>query len=181
MNFVDRSFAMKPLAKSPESAAIAEWLPVILGLMVLYVPTLYDLARLIWIRDDDFHGAIVLVVIIWLIWDRRDALLSPSTSTAPAAGVGMLMFGLLFYALGRSQGVLIFQVASLIPVLGGTVLAMRGWPAFRACWFMLLFIAYLVPLPAYLQDALTLPLSRAVTEISDHILYAAGYPVAHQG
>src|SRR3954454_19071925 len=126
MNFIDRSFDMKALAKSPKSAAIAEWLPVGLGLMVLYVPTLYDLARLIWIRDDDFHGAIVLVVIVWLIWDKREVLLSPPTSTAPAAGVVLLMFGLLLYVLGRSQGILIFQVAALIPVLGGTVLAMRG-------------------------------------------------------
>ena len=146
---------------------MAEWLPVMLGLIVLYVPTFYDLVSLIWIRDDEFHGAIVLVVIVWLVWDRREVLLSPPTSTAPAPGIALLMFGLLLYILGRSQGILIFQVAALIPVLAGTLLAMRGWPALRALWLMLLFIAYLVPLPAYLQDSLTLPLSQTVAAIVD--------------
>ena len=181
VKFVERAFDLKALARSPHSAALAEWLPVILGLMVLYVPTLYDLVRMIWIRDDEFHGAIVLVVIVWLIWDRREVLLSPPTNTAPAPGIALLMFGLLLYVLGRSQGILIFQVAALIPVLAGTLLAMRGWPALRALWLMLLFVAYLVPLPAYLVDSLTLPLSQTVAAIVDHILYAAGYPIAHQG
>jgi exosortase B len=177
----ERSFQFNALARSPGRAAMAEWLPVFLGLMVLYVPTLHDLATMIWIRDDQFHGAIVLVVIVWLIWDRRQVLLSPPTETAPASGIALLMFGLLLYVLGRALGILIFQVAALIPVLAGTLLAMRGWSALRALWLMLLFIVYLVPLPAYLQDSMTLPLSQMVAAIVDHILYAAGYPIAHQG
>jgi exosortase B len=178
---VERSFQFKAGARSPGSAAMAEWSPVFLGLMVLYVPTLYDLVTMIWIRDDEFHGAIVLIVIVWLIWDRREVLLSPPTDTAPAPGIALLMFGLLLYVLGRALGILIFQVAALIPVLAGTLLAMRGWSALRALWFVLLFSAYLVPLPGYVEDSLTLPLSQAVAAIADYILYAAGYPIAHQG
>lgn len=181
VKLVERPLDLKALTRSPDSAAIAEWLPVIMGLIVLYVPTLYDLVSAIWIRNGEFHGAIVLVVVVWLAWDRREVLLSQPTSTAPAPGIALLIVGLLLYVLGRSQGILIFQVAALIPVLAGTLLAMRGWPALRALWFMLLFIAYLVPLPGYLEDSMTLPLSQTVAAAVDHILYAAGYPIAHQG
>ena len=132
-------------------------------------------------RDEDFHGAIVLAVVVWLIWDKREVLLSTPTSTARAPGLAVLILGLLLYALGRSQGILIFQVATLIPVLAGTLLAMRGWPALRALCFVLLFSVYLVPVPAYVQDLLTLPLTRTIAAIADHMLYAVGYPIAHQG
>jgi exosortase B len=108
-------------------------------------------------------------------------LLSPPAETAPVTGIALLTLGLFLYALARSQGLLVFQVATLVPVLAGTLLAMRGWPALRALWFMLLFTAYLVPLPAYVVDSLTLPLTQAVASIADQILYAAGYPIAHQG
>jgi exosortase B len=165
----------------PGSAAVAEWLPVLVGLSVLYVPTLYDLVTKIWIRDDEFHGAIVLAVIVWLVFDRREVLLSPPAETAPAPGIALLIVGLLLYALGRSQGILIFQVAALIPIVAGALLAMRGWPALRALWFVLLFMAYLIPLPGYVEDWLTLPLSQTVAASADRILYAAGYPIAHQG
>jgi exosortase B len=181
VKFAERTFGRTALSRAPENAANVEWLPVILGLMVLYVPAFYDLVGMIWIRDDEYHGVIVLAVIVWLVWDRREVLLSPPTSAAPAPGIALLVFGLLLYVLGRSQGILIFQVASLVPVLAGTLLAMRGWPALRALWFALLFVAYLIPLPAYVQDSLTLPLSQTVAAAVDHILYAVGYPIAHEG
>jgi len=158
-----------------------EWLPVLAGLLILFVPTFYDLAGMIWVRDGEAHGPIILAVILWLIWDKRRVLLDAPVSTARAPGLALLVFGLLLYVLGRSQMILVFQVGALIPILAGVLLAMRGWPALRAMWFMLLFIAYLVPLPSYFEDAMTLPLKQYVSEVATRILYATGYPIAHEG
>lgn len=158
-----------------------DWLPVLVGLLILFVPTFYDLGRTTWQQDDFAHGPIILAVILWLIWDKRQVLLAASTRTAPVAGLALLVFGLLIYVLGRSQGITIFQVGSLAPILAGVLLAMRGWPALRSCWFTILFIAFLVPLPGFFVDAVTLPLKRNVSEIAGKILYSAGYPVAQDG
>ena len=170
------------LVTAPSRGGVGlEWLPVLAGLLILFVPTFYDLAGMIWVRDGEAHGPIILAVILWLIWDKRRVLLDAPVSTARAPGLALLVFGLLLYVLGRSQMILVFQVGALIPVLAGVLLAMRGWPALRAMWFMLLFIAYLVPLPGYFEDAMTLPLKQNVSEVATWILYAAGYPIAHEG
>jgi len=116
-----------------------------------------------------------------LIWDKREVLLTAPILTAPITGVTLLIFGLLIYVLGRSLGVAIFEVWALTPILGGVLLAMRGWQAIRAFWFMLLFLVFLIPLPTFLVNALTLPLKQNISLIAEHILYAAGYPVAHDG
>jgi len=158
-----------------------EWLPIAAGLLVLYVPTFYDLARTLWQGDDHAHGPIILAVIIWLIWDKRQALLAPASSAAPVPGYASLMLGLLLYVVGRSHEIMLFQVGALAPILAGVLLVMRGWPAVRAMWFMLVFIAYLVPLPGFLIDSMTLPLKTNVSAIAGNILYAAGYPIAHEG
>ena len=158
-----------------------EWLPVVAGLLILYVPTFYDLAGTHWERDDYAHGPIILAVVVWLIWDKRQVLLAAPPRTAPVSGIALLVFGLLFYVVGRAHDVILFEVGALAPILAGVLLAMRGWPALRASWFMLLFIAYLVPLPGFFVDALTLPLKQNVSEIAAQILYAAGYPIAHTG
>ena len=158
-----------------------EWLPVFAGLLILAIPTFYDLSRTIWVRDEVVHGPIILAVIIWLIWDKRQVLLAAPTRTSPALGLSLLVFGLLLYVVGRSGGIMIFQVGALAPILGGVLLTMRGWPGLRAMWFMLIFIAYLVPLPVYFEDTMTLPLKQNVSVIAEHILYAAGYPIAHEG
>jgi exosortase B len=165
----------------PTGAAANEWLPVLLGLLLLYVPTLLDLVEMIWVRDDEFHGAVILAVIVWLIWDKRHVLLDPPAHTAPMAGLSVLAAGLALYFVGRSLGILVFQIGALMPILAGVLLAMRGVAAVRAYWFMLLFIVYLVPLPAYVQDAMTLPLKEKVSALAAELMYAAGYPIAHEG
>jgi len=167
--------------KATRGAIGFEWWPVVAGLLILYVPTFFDLAGTHWKRDDYAHGPIILAVVLWLIWDKRRVLLAAPRRTAPVPGMALLVFGLLFYVVGRAHGVVLFEVGALAPILAGTLLSMRGWPALRSLWFMLLFIAYLVPLPGFFVDALTLPLKQNVSEIAAQALYAAGYPIAHAG
>lgn len=158
-----------------------EWLAVIVGLLVLYVPTFYDVARALWPQDDLAHGPIVLAVIVWLFWDKRQVLIAAPARTAPLAGFTLLVLGLMVYGVGRSQDIMSFQVGALAPILAGVLLVARGWPAVRALWFALLFIVFLVPLPGFFVDALTLPLKEQVSAAAGHLLYIAGYPIARTG
>jgi len=158
-----------------------EWLPVIAGLLVLYVPTFYDLATTLWQQDDHAHGPIILAIIVWLLWQKREALLVVPVNTAPVPGFALLVFGLLLYAVGRSQDIIMFEVGALAPLLAGVLLVGCGWTGLRAVWFPLLFIAFLVPLPGFFVDALTMPLKQNVSVIAEELLYAAGYPIARNG
>jgi exosortase B len=175
--------AMSTVLDAPSQGRPAwlAWLPIIAGLLVLFAPTFYDLAGTLWQRDDHAHGPIILAVALWLIWDKRAALLAPASCTAPLAGLSLLVFGLLLYVVGRSQEINIFQVGSVIPVIAGVLLCMRGWKSIRAMWFMVLFLVFLVPFPDTLIDAVTGPLKQHVSAIAERILYAAGYPVGRTG
>ncbi len=46
--------------KPPLQTQLLTWLPIIIGLAVLYVPSLYDLFTGIWSSDEQMHGPIVL-------------------------------------------------------------------------------------------------------------------------
>jgi exosortase B len=161
-----------------------DWRPVIVGLLLLYVPTGYDLATGIWGHEEFAHGPIIAGVVLWLVWVRREALLgapAQNLPAAPAPGLALLALGLMLYVLGRSQDITLFEVGSLAPVLAGVFLAMRGWPALRALWFPILFIVFMVPLPGLFVDALSGPLKVSVSAVAEEIFYAAGYPIARTG
>jgi len=158
-----------------------QWLPVLIGLGAIVLPTFYNAAGTIWQSDDNAHGPIILVIVVWLFWRDRAVLLAANARAAPAAGIALLMFGLTFYVVGRSQDIAIFEFGALAPVLAGALIAMRGWPAVRALWFPLLFVVFMVPLPGFFVDALTGPLKQQVSEFAADILYAAGYPIARSG
>src|SRR5947208_150300 len=165
------------LGATPPRAAWREWALVAAGLTALYVPVFYQYATGLWQSDDHAHGPIILAVIAWLVWRDRAALTNRPARTAPAAGIVLLVFGLLIYIVGRSQDITIFETGALIPILAGTLLALRGWMGIRTFWFALLFVVFLIPLPGTFVDALTGPLKSQVSQIAEQLLYVAGYPV----
>jgi len=158
-----------------------EWLPVLAGLLLLYVPTFYAASTTYWQSDENAHAPIILAVIVWLVWQQRAALQADSSRRMPAAGFALLVFGLLLYVLGQSQDIALLEIASLTPVLAGAVLALRGWRVLRAFWFPLLFVVFMLPLPGFFVDALTGPLKQHISEIVEQILYTVGYPIARTG
>jgi exosortase B len=164
------------------------WWPVLIGLAVLYLPTYYGLANGIWNTEEQAHGPIVLVVAAYLIWTKRAVLFTPLSTEVdkveparPVLGWSLLVFGLLLYALGRSQEILLFEVGSQIPVLLGTMLITLGMAPVRSLWFALFFLLFMVPLPGFVVDTATGPLKQHVSEIAESVLYFIGYPVARSG
>ena len=168
--------------KLPEKAsAWLEWLPVLAGLLALYVPTFYAAGTTFWQDDEHAHAPIILAVILWLAWQKRAVFHAASNDRLPIPGIALLVFGLLLYVVGRSQSIPLFEIASLAPVVAGVLLAMRGTRALRAFWFPLCFVAFMLPLPGFFVDALTGPLKQHISEIVEQLLYTAGYPIARTG
>jgi len=166
-------------------APLKTWWPIVLGLLVLYVPTYWVLAHGLWNSDDHAHGPIVLVVALYLVWQQRavfmrDASAAPTRGEA-ATGWTLLTVGLLAYALGRSQDILLFEIGSQIPVILGALLITLGMRAARALWFALFFLLFMIPLPGFVVDAATGPLKQYISVIAEQVLYAAGYPIARSG
>ncbi len=167
-------------------APLKTWWPVVLGLLVLYGPTYWMLAHGLWNSDDYAHGPIVLVVTLFLIWQQRAVFMGNAGAQSPtrgeaATGWTLLVAGLLAYALGRSQDILLLEVGSQIPVILGALLVTLGLSAARALWFALFFLLFMIPLPGFVVDAATGPLKQYISVIAEQILYTAGYPIARSG
>lgn len=157
------------------------WLALAAGLAVLYVPMGFELARTLW-RDDAYaHGPVMLAVCAWLVWRDRAVLLDPEGARSPLTGGVLVGLGLSLYVVGRSQELALFESASLLPVAAGTLLAMRGWNAVRRLAFALALLAFVVPVPGFILDALTGPLKGAVSASVAALLHLFGYPVVREG
>ena len=160
---------------------LRRWLPVLLGLAVMYVPTYINLARGLWNDEAGAHGPIILAVVAWLVWRQRAALAGEAEKSAPLAGSAALTLGLILYAVGRSQGIAQFEVGSHVPVFAGTVLLLLGWRAMARLWLPLVFLIFLVPLPGFVVVSITGPLKSMVSQMVESVLYELGYPIARSG
>ena len=154
---------------------------LVFGFASMYLPTYVSLAQRVWMSDEQGHGPIILAISLYLLFVKRHELAALTARPAPWFGVPLLLLGVLMYALGRSQFILFFEVFSQIVVLLAIVLIFLGRPGFRLVWFALLFMFFMVPLPASLVASITAPLKSAVSAVAADLLYEVGYPVARSG
>jgi exosortase B len=154
---------------------------VLLGLALLYLPTYWSLSHTIWASDDQGQGPVILLASLWLFYTRREALAALPDTRASVSSVALLVVGLLLYAVGRSQGVWMFEVGSQMAVFTAVIALFKGWAGVRLCWFPIFFLLFMVPLPGHLVATLTAPLKSAVSYVASGTLYGLGYPVARSG
>lgn len=154
------------------------------GYLAVYVPTFWNLFHGIWRTDAQSHGPIVLVVCAWLFWHKgREALRDPTVTLMPGSrwSLAVLATGSALYIVGRSQGLYILEVGSLVPISAALILLIFGKQVLARLWFVFFFMLFLVPLPGSIVDAVTQPLKLAVSVAAEHVLYAAGYPISRSG
>jgi exosortase B len=163
-------------------ASLPEWWPVLLGLLVLYVPTLYSLMHGIWASEEQAHGPIILALSLWLMYRQWPEMRQKCAGSAGSAlGWPLLVFGLLLYILGRSQQIASFEIASFVINMAAVILLKLGTRALRHQWFPFFFMLFMIPLPGQIVGLLTMPMKMAVSWATEHILFALGFPIARSG
>lgn len=165
----------------PRNLVLDLW-PVLLGLLVLYVPTLSSLMTGLWASEEQAHGPIILALSCWLLyrqWPEMQRVAAGSKGSS--LGWPLLVFGLLLYILGRSQQIAAFEISSIVIVLMSVILINYGVKALRSQWFPFFFMFFMIPLPGPIVSALTMPMKMAVSWATEHILFALNYPVARSG
>lgn len=161
---------------------LSSWWPVFAGLLALYVPTLWDLFSGTWAKSEQAHGPIILGVSLWLLarlWRDMDA--ATADARGNAFGYLLILVGVVSYVVGRSQSIQLFELGSLLWLLTGAVVAMRGGRALRLIWFPVFFMCFMIPLPGPVVAAVTMPMKMAVSHVVETILSTAGYPVGRSG
>ena len=156
-------------------------LPLLLGFLVMYFPSYQDAAMQLWGEDDHAHSPLILLIVLFLAFQKREQLFNVEPRPMPILGGVFLVIGLLFYIVGRSQEVFLFDLGSQIPVLIGLLLFFLGWPGIRILWFPVIFLVFLIPIPGFVVTALTAPLQEYVSKIAEEVLFRAGYPIARSG
>jgi exosortase B len=179
-NRSDLSASLRELIKQDWALPLAM---MIIGLVAMYAPVFMHLAKTVWNTDEQGHGPIILSVILYLLWLRKERFATVLREPQPAGKLAwaMLIFGLLVYLVGRIQNIIMFEMGSLIPLLIGAGAVVFGWRFVKVAAFPIFFLIFSVPLPGPVVDALTAPLKQGVSFVAENLLYALGYPISRTG
>jgi exosortase len=134
-----------------------------------------------WASDPRYaHGYFVPVFSVALLWMRRGRLdgVKPGTSDW---GLGFLALGGAVQLLGGYFHLATIEGLALLPYLSGLALLLGGRRILRWVWPSVAFLAFMVPLPFRVEEALGSPLQFIATTVSTYALQTLGFMAFAEG
>jgi exosortase D (VPLPA-CTERM-specific) len=174
---------------SVESVALSKTGPVrawILGCIaalsaaIAFHGALSELVRRWTAQEEYSHGFLIPVVAAWLIWMRRDALLS-SFGPPSWAGALLILVATLMHGVGALSAIFVFSQLAFIVALLGITLAVGGFSLLRAAFFPIIFLIFAIPLPYFIDANLSLNLQLISSQLGVFFIRLFGVPVYLDG
>jgi exosortase D (VPLPA-CTERM-specific) len=133
-----------------------------------------------WQREEYSHGFLIPVISALLIWQRR-AQFERLTFTGSWWGVVILGLGLLVYFVGSLASITTIDAYAMVIVIGGGVLSVTGWPAFRLALGPLSLLFLMNPIPAFLFNNLSSMLQLISSQLGVGMIRLLGISVHLEG
>jgi exosortase len=173
--------ALSATAQPDLKALLKQHWPLWLGVAALAVPTIIALGQGPWQEESGVHGIIVLVTGLWLVWRRQEELSALDAPGKPIITALLLAVALPLYMAGRAFEFISIETAALLLAMVAVAHQYLGVAALKLLWFPIVYLGFVVPLPGWFLDVITLPLKELVSEIVTNGLAAVGYPVGRLG
>jgi exosortase len=147
----------------------------------IFVPTMYDVARLTWTTEQGGHAPIIVATGGWVLW--REFNTTEARARPGNPWIGALLFGLclLVYVVARITGILELEGMAMYGSIVSAFYLLVGGALLRALWFPILYLAVALPPPDQVVTFLTQPLKIGISQSAVSLLHTLGYPIASSG
>lgn len=153
---------------------------LLLAFVFVFLPTWQNLVR-VWSTSEDYsHGFLIVPLCLFILWLKREEL-EKAPIEANWRLLPLVVFSLLLYLVALYAGILTLAPLSMILFLGAGVVLLFGWQVFKICLFPLFLLVFMVPVPAQIYAALTIPLQLLVTKVTVFLASLRGIPILREG
>jgi len=153
----------------------------LLGIAAIFIPTMFDVARLTWTTEQGGHAPIIVATGGWALW--REFKAAEDRAHSGNAFIGALLFGacLVLYVVARITGILEIEGLAMYGAIVSAFYLLVGGALLRALWFPILYLAVALPPPDQVVTFLTQPLKIGISQSAVSLLHQFGYPIASSG
>lgn len=141
---------------------------VLLGVLLVLVYFIYldGINEMVgsWSREEYSHGFMIPIITIFLIWQRKN-ILSKIEYEGSWAGVLLVLFGILLFAIGSLSSVLDIIAYGFVITIFGLFLAYIGRKGYVHIAMPLIMLLFMIPLPGFLYQSISNQLQLISSEI----------------
>jgi len=147
---------------------------------ILYHGALHWLVTRDWSREDYSSSALIPLVVIYLIWEKRHQL-AELPSVPSWKGMIPFGFGLVLFWLGELAGEFFTLYLSLWLVVAGLCWTHLGWRKLKIISFPVAFSLAMFPLPGFINTQMTLKLKLLSSQLGVGMLQLFGMTAFREG
>ena len=134
-----------------------------------------------WRSDPNYsHGFLIPLMSAYVAWLQRENLRRVPQCPSPM-GLGVLGAGVALLILGGVSAELFTMRVSLLPILAGLILWLFGKEHLKFLAFPILYLLFMIPLPAIIFNVVAFQLQLFSSSIATHILQLLQVPVLREG
>ena len=153
---------------------------LLLAFLALYYPFIQTLMR-DWDTNDNYsQGYFIPFVSAFMIWwvlkDLETNDLKPSNW-----GIAIIVLGLLQLFIAKVGSEYFLQRTSMIIVLFGISFFLFGGRFTKTIWLPLVYLIYMVPLPAIIWNRIAFPMQLFASAITEDVVRFIGIPILREG
>jgi exosortase A len=145
-------------------------------ILLLFFRDAADMAAIWWTSSTFTHCLFILPLVGWLIWQRRDEVVS-LTPRLWGPGLALVAAAGFAWILGEAAGVSLIRHASLVMMIQASVITLLGPAVTRGLMFPLFYLFFLVPF----GEELVPPLQTITAKLCMIFLSWAGIPAHIEG
>jgi exosortase len=167
-------------SKSLLDMKVSLFIALFFSFILAYLPVWQGLVQA-WSNSDDYsHGFFIVPLVIFSLWHKREVLYRlPAQSSN--LGLALIIVSLVLYIFTFYAGIKTVSSLAMIFSIFGVVLYIYGLAISREIIFILLFLLFMIPVPAQIYSAMTIPLQLIVSKISVWVVMLFGVPVFREG
>ncbi|MCL4720948.1 MAG: exosortase, partial [Gammaproteobacteria bacterium] len=133
-----------------------------------------------WGTPEYSHAYLIPFLALYVL-SARLTVLRATRLTGSWAGIAVIVVGLLAFLIGELSALYIIVQYAFLLVLWGLMLTVLGVAGSRVIWAALVFLVFLIPLPYFLEYALSGQLQLISSELGTSILRVMGVTVFLEG
>src|SRR5580658_1650140 len=159
------------------------WGALAFALVVAFIPFANVLLGLfaVWNREPEYsHSILIPFISLFLIWRQRDVL-TRTPFKGSWSGVALVLVGVLMWIVAELSTIYVIAQYAFLIVLYGLVLALAGWQVFRRLLMPLLILIFIIPLPAFFANTLSLRLQLLSSQLGVAVIRLFGISVYLDG
>lgn len=146
----------------------------------LFFPVWQHLISLWLNSDDNSYGLFIVPISIYIIFQKKDNIKKLSIKSNKL-GLVIVVISLLLYIIANFTQIMTLSAITMVMFIFGSVFFIFGYQIVKELIFPLCFLFLLVPVPAQIYSAMTIPLQLFVTKVSVSMAGIFSIPVFSEG